>query len=462
MQKHLKQVYCETCKKTFEVEDDIYFCPECATYLTEKGVVKKNKTKKAPSKKRKSNKIVLIIISVFIVGSGVAGGLYYKNGIDNANATVELIEYLPNEIYDYEYYDDLIDDAYSAYLNLSDWQKDKVSNKDKLLAIVPAYNEYKVGNLRTEMQKVTVDSVKTTTVLSDTVSLYNALKPDQKALLTGEEVHTLDNYVKINNVIKGLNDINDDLIDRYNEVKDVQKIYYSIDPQFTDLVYNYGLVEELDDKLAFLNLFTFEQNEAGTYSIIVKDPTSLSGKVELPAKYDGQDVVSIPEGAFENCKNVTSFIVPDTVVEIGVGAFKGCNKLEEITLPFTGKSADAKEYRAVLGYIFGYEKGGHTVYTWDSGFKNEIYKDGVWGGEGDPILSSGAIWQYSYAHDNIKRTSFWYFLPSSLRKVTITKQTEVKTAAFNGCSMLTSITYTQGIESQGECAFQNCTATINK
>lgn len=432
---------------------------KASTTLT--GAISKGKSnQKQTGFRKKFKRFVIAMLCILIVGSGVAGGLYYKNGIDNANATAELIEYLPNEIYDYEHYDDLINDAYSAYLNLADWQKNKVSNKDKLLAIVPAYNEYKVGNLRTEMQKVTVDSVETTTALADTVNLYNALKPDQKALLTVEEIHALDNYVKVNNVIKGLNDINDDLVDRYGEVKDVQKIYYSIDPQFTNLVYNYGLVEEFDDKLAFLNLFAFEQNEAGTYSIKVKDPTSLSGKVELPAKYDGQDVVSIPEGAFENCKNVTAFIVPNTVTEIGKGAFKGCSRLEEITIPFTGNRENSAAYKAVFGYIFGYANKTNTDVQSNS--KSEVFVNK------NAMSYNGAIWQYScydtkidsYFYNKYKINCYYYFIPSSLKKVTITKQTEVKTAAFNGCNMLTSITFTQGIQKQGECAFQNCTATV--
>ncbi len=402
--------------------------------------------------RKKFKRFVIAMLCILIVGSGVAGGLYYKNGIDNANATAELIEYLPNEIYDYEHYDDLINDAYSAYLNLADWQKDKVSNKDKLLAIVPAYNEYKVGNLRTEMQKVTVDSVKTTTALADTVNLYNALKPDQKTLLIGDEIHTLDNYVKVNNVIKGLNDINDDLVNRYGEVKDVQKIYYSIDPQFTNLVYNYGLVEEFDDKLAFLNLFAFEQNEVGTYSIKVKDPTSLSGKVELPAKYDGQDVVSIPEGAFENCKNVTSFVVPDTITEIGKGAFKGCSRLEEMSLPFTGRSEGARVYEAVFGFVFGYTD---VESSGQKGDKGEDFVDKTTGNV------DGAIWQYScYNGDSYwggyLLKSYYYNIPSSLRKVTITKQTEVKTAAFNGCKNITEVKYTQGLTGIGVASFLNC------
>lgn len=36
------------------------------------------------------------------------------------------------------------------------------------------------------------------------------------------------------------------------------------------------------------------------------------------------------------------------------------------------------------------------------------------------------------------------------------KQTDIPLAAFNGCRMLTQITYTNAIHSTGDYAFQNC------
>lgn len=459
MKRILKQVYCENCNKTFVVSKDTYFCSECGSALAVKSEYEDPVFLEKRRKSKKVVKITAFVLSSLIIVSGVTCGILYKKGIDKINETSELIESLPDSVSNYDTYDDLINNAYNSYLNLSEWQKNKVSNKDKLLTIIPAYNEYKVNTLRTEMQKVNVDSVETTMVLSDIINLFDKLNSDQKALLASDETYALENYRKINDVIKGINDINEDLVNRYDDVKDVQKIYQTIATVYKNLVYNYGLVEEFEDKLAFLNLFTFEQNEAGTYSIKIKDPTTLSGKVELPAKYDGQDIVKIPDYAFENCKYVTSFIVPDSVSEIGVGAFKGCNKLEEMSLPFTGKNESSENIEAVFGWVFGYS----TEYE-DSNYKkasNMAFTNQKTGSV------DGAVWQYSI---NAKRdgwtgshvASYYFYIPQSLRKVTITKQTGVKTATFNGCTMLTSITYTQGIESEGECAFQNCTATIIK
>lgn len=55
--------------------------------------------------------------------------------------------------------------------------------------------------------------------------------------------------------------------------------------------------------------------------------------VTVPATLGGQTVVSIGEGAFNNCGSIASITLPDTVTEIGDGAFFGCQTLKEIALP---------------------------------------------------------------------------------------------------------------------------------
>ena len=90
------------------------------------------------------------------------------------------------------------------------------------------------------------------------------------------------------------------------------------------------------------------------------------------------DERQIPMGAFQNCSNLTSVVIGNSVTNITKGAFAGCGGLEGITLPFAGKSRDAAilDYYpeqqlpdpcdAHLGYIFGsnsYE-GSRLVTAW--------------------------------------------------------------------------------------------------
>ena len=55
--------------------------------------------------------------------------------------------------------------------------------------------------------------------------------------------------------------------------------------------------------------------------------------IEIPAKIDGLPVTKIGTGAFRQCYQMTSVIIPDTVTEIGAFAFSDCYSLTDITIP---------------------------------------------------------------------------------------------------------------------------------
>ncbi|MCD8180421.1 MAG: leucine-rich repeat domain-containing protein, partial [Firmicutes bacterium] len=122
------------------------------------------------------------------------------------------------------------------------------------------------------------------------------------------------------------------------------------------------------------------------------------GAITLPETVEG-----IGDYAFKDC-GLTSIIVPDSVEIIGYGAFDGCDDIVSITLPFIGSQVGTANNTDVFSYIF----------------------DGN--------------------------------VPSSLKKVTITSETDVPENAFAGLENITSITVNDGIKTIGNGAFDGCTS----
>lgn len=183
----------------------------------------------------------------------------------------------------------------------------------------------------------------------------------------------------------------------------------------------------------------------GSSEIKITGYNGSSSTMHIPSYIGGKPVTAIKEYAFKNQTIITSVFVPETVEFIGEGAFKGCNSITEMTLPFVGESADCSDpSKQTLGHIFGYEIVNTENYKTSSGYTYQGYF------YSSVVDTSGATANNYYGH----------LIPSSLKSVTITSQSNIPNNAFRNCDSIERIIIKGGTTSIGDKAFMNCTSLV--
>lgn len=197
-------------------------------------------------------------------------------------------------------------------------------------------------------------------------------------------------------------------------------------------------------------VFCKKDSKTGTYILYdyVADGTTTSLDVAsaVTNKY-GKDAIvgSIKKGAFSGDNSLTEIIVPDTVTEIAGGAFEKMRKLEKITLPFIGRTANSDAY---IG---------------------ESYKENE-----EDCINEERIFCYIFGteeyEDSSKITANYgaatvdYYLPANFESVSVGSNKEgaelysIPAYAFNGLSILLNVKLLDNIDAIGEYAFGNCSA----
>ncbi|MBR5439012.1 MAG: leucine-rich repeat protein [Clostridia bacterium] len=194
------------------------------------------------------------------------------------------------------------------------------------------------------------------------------------------------------------------------------------------------------------------------------DYSNIERKIEIPktaeelgAPEKDWPVEEIAAGAFSGLKIPTQVIVGENIKKIGSGAFANCTNLQEIELPFTGKSADAVNQEKHFGFIFGSastEDGNVEITAKPNAFKNA---DGEELATADDITFTlpVSLTKVTVKATEIKNSAFYGV--TTVKEVLIPNVTDIQSHAFYGCTLLRKIDLTKVVNVY-QFAFSGCTS----
>ena len=171
------------------------------------------------------------------------------------------------------------------------------------------------------------------------------------------------------------------------------------------------------------NMVSAAQEGDYTYTVsngnaTVTGYTGAGGAITIPSTLGGFATQTIGDHAFDNCTNITSVTIPNSVISIGNFAFQNCTNLSSITIP-----------DGVL-YI------GDSAFSHCTSLISVIIPDGV-----------TTIEFSTFAHC------------TSLISVTIPiSVTVIQDSAFRECGLLTSIILPANLDILGDAVFDYCTS----
>ena len=237
-----------------------------------------------------------------------------------------------------------------------------------------------------------------------------------------------------------------------------------------------------------------------TYYSVSGIGTCTDTDIVIPAEYNGLPIKQIASYAFENCSNLTSVTIPDSVTSIGSYALRGCRSLTSITIPdsVTSIGSYAFYYCSSLTGVtipdgvtrieFGvFRECGSlasitipegVVYIGSDAFTNCVSLTGIWVDvknqryysddfgvlfnkqqtqliqapgkiTGNYVIPDGVTSVGSYAFYNCEGLT-GIRIPADISKI--------ETSTFFGCCSLTSVTIPDGVTSIGSYAFRGCSS----
>ena len=206
--------------------------------------------------------------------------------------------------------------------------------------------------------------------------------------------------------------------------------------------------------------YTVEDGEA----TITDCDTSISGSFAIPSKLGSYPVTAIGSCAFENCSNLTSVTIPNSVTRIGSWSFSYCTSLAYIAIPDSVTYIGWRAFTETAWYDSqpnGSVYAGKVYYEYKGRMPNNTYiviKEDTRGIASAAFEYRDEMTGVTIPYGVIDIGDAVFRNCTGLTSVTIPNSvTSIGYEAFEGCTSLTSLTIPNNVTSIGYNAFEDCT-----
>ena len=233
----------------------------------------------------------------------------------------------------------------------------------------------------------------------------------------------------------------------FNGCNNLMNIYYD---GIIDEWCNISLADKLSNPMYYAsNFYILDENggvefDDDTYALL--EELVLSDSITTIGQYQfynfkqltsislPNSLTSIGINAFKNCNKLTSAEIPTSVISIGIGIFNGCSALTSVTIPFVGDKQHLPNdtYQYPFGYIF----------------------------QGEDYENSIQIVQNYYDNRLDVITSRAYYVPNSLKHVTINGSGYISSYAFSHYNNLNDVIIGKNVTGIGKYAFYLCNVNV--
>ena len=240
--------------------------------------------------------------------------------------------------------------------------------------------------------------------------------------------------------------------------KDGTEKDYSLD--YTT-IYDGSAVHDPNDT----SVFNMQLSSDGKYYIITEVQDQSRTIYNIPSTYNNKPVAAIGDNAFEDCALLTKIEIPNSIESIGENAFSGCYSLGFVSIPnsvtYIGRYAFSYCTNLIIYCETSTAPSGWHSY-WDVIYYDAYNRhDIIWNYSGQQGVTVDGFEWYALNDGNAylvsfnNKTSTNITVPSSIQGYSIKN---IPDELFLGCSSISNVVVSNGIESIGKNAFTGCSS----